>query len=176
MLGEWQSGNHPRTKQQLTPLLREYDDFYADVERLFHEMLEDYPRLVVYDLHTYNHRRQGPNGPVADPIANPEVNIGTGTMDRDYWASVVDCFVEELRGYDFHGRRLDVRENVKFQGGNFSQWIHTTFPERVCAIAIEVRKFFMDEWEGMPDPDEVECIYNALKSTLPEVQAALEAM
>ena len=42
--------------------------------------------IVVFDLHTYNHRRNGPDGPPADPAGNPQVNIGTGTMNRDRWA------------------------------------------------------------------------------------------
>ncbi len=156
--------------------LHQYDLFYADVEKLLREMLELHPRLVIYDLHTYNQRRHGPDGPLADPQENPEVNIGTGTMDRQYWAPIVDRFMHDLRDYDFQGRCLDVRENVKFRGGYFGEWVHRTFPQRVCAIAIEFKKFFMDEWLGEADPEQVECIYHALQSTLPGVHAALESM
>lgn len=156
--------------------LQQYDLFYADVEKLLREKLERHPRLVIYDLHTYNQRREGPDGPLADPQANPEVNIGTGTMDRQFWAPIVDRFISELRGYDFHGRGLDVRENVKFKGGYFGEWVHRTFPQRVCALAIEFKKFFMDEWAGTADVGEVERIYHALKSTLPGVHEALETM
>ena len=166
----------PPDRDMIEASLREYDLFYADVKRLLDEMLEDYPRLVIYDLHTYNQRRQGPDGPTADPLLNPEVNVGTGTMNRKFWSPVVDQFIGELRAYDFHGRSLDVRENVKFRGGNFSRWVHDNFPLQVCSIAIEFKKFFMDEWAGAPYPDEVECIFKALQSTLPGVESALEAM
>ncbi len=166
----------PPDDAMIAASLREYDEFYADVEQLLREMLLDYPRLVIYDLHSYNHRRGGPDGPLADPETNPEVNIGTGTMDRQYWSPVVDRLISDLRDYDFHGRNLDVRENVKFQGGHFGKWVHDTFPERVCAIAIEFKKFFMDEWKGEPDPEEVESVFHALQSTLPGVLETLEAM
>jgi hypothetical protein len=53
-----------------------------------------------------------------------------------------------MRSYDYFGRRLDVRENVKFFGGHLPGWIHRQFPDSVCALAIEVKKFFMDEWSG----------------------------
>ncbi len=89
---------------------------------------------------------------------------------------MVDRLITELSCFDFHGRCLDVRENVKFQGGHFGRWVHQTFPERVCAIAIEFKKFFMDEWSGTPDLEQVQCIYEALESTLPGVRAALEEM
>jgi hypothetical protein len=69
-------------------------------------------------------------------------------MDRCHWAAVVDRFITDLRHYDYLGRRLDVRENIKFRGGYFSQWVHEHFPQTGCALAIEVKKFFMDEWTG----------------------------
>ncbi|QDV26546.1 N-formylglutamate amidohydrolase [Aureliella helgolandensis] len=168
--------DQPPDQSMIDASLREYDQFYADVERLLDEMLLQYRRLVIYDLHTYNQRRAGPEGPAADPAANPEVNIGTGTMDREFWSPVVDRLIGELREYDFHGRRLDVRENVKFQGGYFGKWVHQCYPQRVCAVAIEFKKFFMDEWAGQPDAQEVECIYQTLSSTLPGVMQALEEM
>lgn len=154
--------------------LSEYDAFYTAIESLFRELVGQHGKVVVYDLHTYNHRREGRDAVPADVAANPEVNIGTGTMERRYWAPVVDRLMSDLRNHDFNGRRLDVRENVKFQGGEFGRWIHATFPRQVCSIAIEVKKFFMDEWSGEADLDEVERIYHALQSTLPGVAAELE--
>src|SRR5690606_32352932 len=120
--------------------------------------------VVVLDIHTYNHKREGANGPEANPIENPEVNIGTSNMDRKRWAPVVDKLMEDLRRYDYNGRHLDVRENVKFKGGYFSNWIHSEFPES-CSIAIEFKKFFMDEWTGELDHKQHQTILNALEAT-----------
>lgn len=156
--------------------LKEYDRFYDEVQQLLDELVAEHGRVVVYDLHTYNHQREGKGGAVADPAANPEVNVGTGTMDRQFWGPVVDRFIQELRSFDFHGRRLDVRENVKFQGGYFGRWIHEHYPQKACAIAIEFKKFFMNEWDGTADPAEVEWIYRALRSTLRGVREELERM
>jgi hypothetical protein len=124
---------------------------------------------VVFDLHTYNHRRDGSDGPPADPEQNPEVNLGTGTMDRDQWAGLVDRFMADLSAVDFMGRQLDVRENVKFRGGNFARWIHETFPESGCALSIEFKKCFMDEWTGQPYPNQLDAIQQALVATVPGV-------
>ena len=122
---------------------------------------------MVFDLHTYNHRREGPAGPAADPEKNPEVNLGTGSMNRDKWAPIVDRFVTELRAFDFLGRKLDVRENIRFRGGHFGRWIHESFPDSGVALAIEFKKFFMDEWTGEPFEEHVEAIGRALASTIP---------
>lgn len=158
--------------------LAEYDALYAQVEQVLSDLEQRFGRFVVFDLHTYNHRRAGPRGPIADPALNPEVNVGTGTMDRARWAPIVDRFIADLRAFDFLGRHLDVRENVKFFGGQFPGWIHENFPESGCALAIEFKKFFMDEWTGEQDParKQVEAIRQALESTVPGVLQELQRL
>jgi len=153
-----------------------YDAFYRGMHDLFAAMAKRHRRFVVFDLHSYNHRREGPDAAAADPAANPEVNVGTGTMDRAFWGPLVDRFIADLSAFDFSGRRLDVRENVKFKGGHFSRWIHETFPDAGCALAIEFKKFFMDEWTGAPDRELVDRIGNALRSTVPGVLEELERL
>jgi N-formylglutamate amidohydrolase len=143
-----------------------HDAFYDEVRSLLDQTVRRYQRVVVLDLHTYNHLREGPNGTTADPVENPEVNIGTGTMDRNRWASIVDRFIVNLRNFDFRGRNLDVRENVKFRGGFFPTWIHEHYPESVCVLSVEFKKFFMDEWTGEPDRLQLRAIERALKSTV----------
>ena len=90
-------------------------------------------------------------------------------MDRDRWVPVVDRFITDLRQFDYRGRHLDVRENVKFRGGHFPRWIHQQFPDSGCALAIEFKKFFMDEWSGSLFPADHKAILEALRSTVPGV-------
>ncbi|KPJ89982.1 MAG: N-formylglutamate amidohydrolase [Gemmatimonas sp. SG8_17] len=153
--------------------LAEYDTFYETMRDLLLRVERDCGRFFVFDLHSYNHRRGGPNAPAAVEAENPQVNIGTGTMNRARWAPVVDRLVSDLRAHDFPGGRLDVRENVKFRGGHFSRWVHETFPQTGCALAIEFKKFFMDEWTGEADRDLVQAIGDALRST---TQGVLEQL
>lgn len=153
--------------------LMEYDAFYAEAARLLEKLSARFGFFFVFDLHSYNHRRSGPEGPPADPLENPEVNIGTGTMNREYWAPVVDAFIAEMRAVDYLGRRLDVRENVKFKGGHFSRWIHETFPNTGCAVAVEFKKFFMDEWTGTLDEQQHRAIFRALQGAVPVVRDSL---
>ena len=147
--------------------LSEYDGFYEALGRVLDEKKKRLGRFVILDLHTYNHRRDSPEGKPADPEANPEVNLGTGTMDREFWGPVVDRFIKDLRTFDFLGRRLDVRENVKFKGGGFGKWVHDRYPRSGCALSIEFKKFFMDEWTGQLDLKQDEAIRSALQATLP---------
>jgi N-formylglutamate amidohydrolase len=153
--------------------LAEYDAFYEAIKRLLDQTKKRFGRFVIFDLHSYNHRRSGPTGSPADEDGNPQVNVGTATMDRVFWAPIVDRFIADLREYEFPTGCLDVRENVKFKGGNFPAWVHQTFPRSGCALAIEVKKFFMDEWTGKPDWDLVRAVRDALCSTVPGVLSEL---
>jgi hypothetical protein len=153
--------------------LDEYDAFYEAMHVLLEDIERSHGRFVVLDLHSYNHRREGPRGPAADEAGNPQVNVGTGTIDRARWGRLVDRFIADLGAHDFPGGALDVRENVKFRGGRFAGWVHEEFPETGCALAIEFKKFFMDEWTGEPDGKTVAAIGAALHSTVPGLIAEL---
>lgn len=153
--------------------LDEYDEFYDGMFKLFTGFTKRFGRFVVFDLHTYNHRRDGADAPAANAEANPQVNIGTGTMERARWGGVVDRFISDLGAFDFPGGALDVRENIKFRGGQFARWAHEKFPESACVLSIEFKKFFMDEWTGEPDRVLVDAIGEALRSTVAGVKEAV---
>jgi N-formylglutamate deformylase len=155
---------HERPSDELVARsLTAYDDFYAHLRWVLERLLAKHPRLVVFDLHSFNHRRSGRGGPVDDPQEKPEINLGTRSMDRDYWGDLVNQWLSDMRSYDYFGRRLDVRENVCFFGGHLPTWIHEQFPQRVCVLAIEVKKFFMDEWTGELDRPQHQAIGAALQ-------------
>ena len=144
-----------------------YDAFYRKAEELFSELVRRHGYFLVLDLHSYNYRRNGPAGPREPAEANPEVNIGTGNLNRERWGPVVDGLMQDLSSFDYLGRGLDVRENVKFKGGYFSRWIEERFGGAGCAIAVEFKKFFMDEWTGRPDPSQLEAVKAALLASIP---------
>lgn len=152
-----------------------FDVFYAALEDVLREREQRYGRFVVLDVHSYNHRREGVAGPAADPVDNPEINVGTGTVDRARWGPLIDRFCADLRAVDLGGRQLDVRENVKFQGGAMSAWVHRTFPTIGCALALEFKKSFMDEWSGRVDDEQLAALGRALAATLPGLVESLRA-
>lgn len=140
--------------------LAEYDSFYDSVGHLLNEKVRQHGQFVLFDLHSYNHRRDRPDAPSADPAANPEINLGTGTLlARTPWARLIDRFTSDFRSCKRPGGTLyDVRENVKFLGGQFRRWIHERYPGVGCCLSIEMKKFFMDEWTGVPDQAEIDAI------------------
>lgn len=155
--------------------MREYRACYAAIREILEDLEATYGKFVVLDLHSYNHRREGALAPPAAQEQNPDVNVGTGSLDRSRWGRVVDRFMTDLSGQEVLGRRLDVRENVRFQGGQLSRWVHELFPVTGCVLAIEVKKFFMDEWTGEPHPGALPAIQAALAATIPGLLEELSA-
>jgi N-formylglutamate amidohydrolase len=151
-----------------------YDSFYAELGDLIDDVAAANERFVVLDLHSYNHRRGGPDAPVDDPDENPEINVGTGSVDRSLWSAVIDAFSNAARTYPFDGGHLDVRENVRFKGGHMSRWINDRYAGRGCTIAVEVKKFYMDEWSGVVDESMVANLGDVLSASAAAVRAALE--
>ncbi len=145
--------------------LQKYDDFYRQMEIYFDSLFEVYPWLVVYDLHSYNDRREGVDK-YGLPEENPEINLGTQHIDHNVWSPVIESLVQTMRGFNFEGRHLDVRENVKFKGGYFSQWLCQRYKEKICPISIEVKKFFMDEWTGEPNALNIQHIRELLIASI----------
>ena len=155
--------------------LEVYDAFYSVLAGILDRAEERFGRFVVFDLHAYNHRRGGPDAAPADPDGHPDVNVGTGSMDRDRWGPVVERFMADLGStkVPYRDGLLDVRENVAFQGRELARWVHERYPETGCALAIEVKKFFMDEHTGDLDEELTGAIGDALAGTVPGVMDVL---
>lgn len=169
----WRMPLPPAVRQRS---LRIYDRFYADLFGVLARAGAGGRPVVVLDLHSYNHRRGGPDAPPADEALNPEINVGTGSVDRERWGGLVDRFLADFRSVDVGGRPLDVRENVRFRGGHLSRWVHASFPGQSCCLAVEVKKFFMDEHTGEVDETVWAGVHDALAATIPGVLDELETV
>ena len=97
-------------------------------------------------------------------------------MGREEWAPLIDRFISDLKSFDFFGRQLDVRENVKFVGRGLPTWTHTTFPDSGCTLSVEIKKFFMDEWTGVLDQQTHLAIHQALESTVNGLHQSLDEL
>ena len=149
-----------------------YASFYADLGARLDEVAARGP-FVVYDVHSYNHRRNGPDDE-AEPVEdNPEVNLGTGTVDRKVFSGVVEAFTESLGAQHTDGGPIDVRENVKFKGRALSWWVHERYAGRGVCLALEFKKTYMDEWSGEADERRIAQLQQALAATHEPVLAAL---
>ena len=133
-----------------------HGEYYRMLGQLLDGIVERDGRFLLIDVHSYNHRRDGPDAAPTPQEQAPDINIGTFSMPRERWSFLVDPLIDAMRSFDFNGRRLDVRENVAFQGkGEQTRFVHGRYRGSGCAIAFEYKKFYMDEWTGTPDPAEL---------------------
>lgn len=139
---------------------RYYDEFYRMMRNLINAKIDQYGFALILDLHSYNYNRSGSEQ--AKEADNPDINVGTRGMDRRFWAPVVDAFIETLRMFQPGGRPLNVQENLKFKGGFFPTSINQYFNHKACALAIEVKKIFMDEHTNVAYPKTLNFLRNAL--------------
>jgi N-formylglutamate amidohydrolase len=150
--------------------LASYDTFYSRMEHLLERTLAVHGAAVVFDVHSYNHRRGGTDAPPDAPDDNPEVNLGTGTLNHDRWGDLVSHVLASMNTAGF-----DARENVRFMGGHFAAWAHERFGGTVCVLSFEFKKVFMDEWTGAVDHASLERSRRALAECLPLAVAAAES-
>jgi N-formylglutamate amidohydrolase len=152
-----------------------YDEFYDALGQRLDALAEQGP-FVVLDLHSYNHRRDGAKEPAAAAEANPEINVGTGALDRARWGKLVSRVIGTLAVCAVDGHRLDVRENVRFRGGELSRWVAQRYPGTGCALAIEFKKVFMDEWTGELDEQHLGQLGDALVSIVPVLLEEMQCL
>jgi len=161
-------------------VIRRSQDLHAAYYAMLHQLLSgiaaEYGQFVLLDIHSYNHRRDGAGTAPTPPDKAPQINIGTFSMDRGRWAHVVDPFIESLRSYALRGQPMDVRENIAFEGrGEQTRFVHANFADTGCAIAIEFKKFFMDEWTGEPDAEALQALRAMITGSLPVLLDSLKA-
>jgi N-formylglutamate amidohydrolase len=163
----------PPNEAEVETSLRIHDQFYAEMARRLDE-LATHGSFVVLDIHSYNHRRAGPDAAPAKVEGNPDVNVGTGALDRNMWGDLVDSFM-----LDFKSRlpaTSTIAENVRFKGGYLSSWVDDRYSGRGCCLALEFKKTFMDEWTGEVDLARIAALRGALADTIPGLVTQLRRL
>lgn len=152
--------------------LETYDAFYDALAPRLDALAERGP-FVLLDVHSYNHRRDGSDAPPAPASDNPEVNVGTGSLDHDLFGPLVERFMGDLRDASLGCGPLDARENVAFEGRNLAWWVHDRYPRVGCVLALEFKKTFMDEWSGELDEERLRHAQEGLAAALPGLHEEL---
>lgn len=139
-------------QEEIDASLALHRKFYAMMAERVEAMIEEHGRILVLDIHSYNHRRNGADGPSAPQADNPDIDLGATTLNSGIYGDLLDRFVQGLRSRPVRGKAPDVRVNVRWEdGGNFPEWLHATFGDTACVITLEYKKTFMDEWGHKAD-------------------------
>lgn len=156
---------------ELAQSLALHDDFYATMRALLDALLEEWGCVLLLDLHSYNHRRDGAESPPAPVAGNPDIELGVTTLDHDRWGGALARFTEALRSHPVGGRLPDVRENIRYPtGGYFPEWVYARYGDRVCTISPEFKKIYMDEWTAQLDIGALEAFRTGLQAAVDAVR------
>ncbi|CAN5824264.1 N-formylglutamate amidohydrolase [soil metagenome] len=148
-----------------------HDAFYRRLGDTLDSLVRDHGGFVLYDVHSYNHRRHGPDSRPADPRTDPVVNLGTGSMPAK-WRPVAEAFLDAMTLIDAGGVAIDARENVKFRGRYMAEFVHDRYGQVGCALAVEFKKTFMNEWTGEVFPGLFDDMKRSLAATVEPVREA----
>ncbi len=167
-------GELPLDERELS--LAGHDRFYDMIRALLDELVAKWGCVLLIDIHSYNHRRDGADAEPAPQRHNPDIELGVTTLDAGRWGDVAERFAQALRDTPIDGRRPDVRENVRFPtGGYFPEWVYATWGDKVCTISPEYKKIYMDEWTARADIPAIEDLraglQNAVDAVRPEFMA-----
>ena len=126
-------------------------------------------------MHSYNHRRAGPDG-APTPAAAGAGRQYRHLLDaaRTLGPRTARRLTDTVESFDYRGRRLDVRRTLPSRAsGALARFVHTHFAHTGCAIALEVKKFFMDEWTGVPYRQDIAALQGLLAALVPALRTAL---
>lgn len=132
-------------------LLNSYEDWYNTLVYQIERMLKFHPYIIVLDLHSYNHRRNGPDAQPDPQTDNPDIILGRSNMNKEFYP-IVENLRSKLDGKPIWNMKLDVRCDVKFPGGQLPRFLHEKYPSQLLCLAIEFKKIFMNEWSGKLNP------------------------
>ena len=172
-LDVWHGGTLSRELYERS--LATYDAFYDALAPRLDALAERGP-FVLLDVHSYNHRRDGADAEPAPAEDNPEVNVGTASVDRETFGPLVERFLADVRAPTAGCGEVDARENVAFEGRALAWFVHDRYPGVGCVLALEFKKTWMDEWTGEVDDARLDCVRASLAATLPGLHEELERL
>jgi hypothetical protein len=131
--------------------IRKHREFHELLELVCRFLLQQNRHALLFDLHAYCYQRDGRQAWHQDE--RPEINIGTGPVNREVFEPAIACFKSNLRRTRIKGQTLRISENEIFFGGYLSRHLSRIYHERLLVLAIEYKKIFMDELTGELYPD-----------------------
>lgn len=148
--------------------------FYDMMRTWIEELIAEHGRILLLDVHSFNHRRRDETGEPLPDEGHPDIDLGLSTADRDRFGEVVDALWTRLSETRIDERTADVRANVRFpDGGNWPEWVFAQYGEHVCTITLEYKKMFMNEWTGRADIALLQRLRSGLAAATDDARGAL---
>ncbi len=145
---------------------RKHSAFYTLYEAIVTKLESMFSNVIVFDIHSYNYKRQKPDAPV--------FNIGTAQIDMERWSPVVQRFCSELNKLHLPNVETTAEIDAVFEGRGYLISHTNAHFDRTLVLPTEVKKVFMEEESGTPFPLVLEALQSGLKEAFSQTSAFLQ--
>lgn len=156
----------PLSAKHRTESHRKHAAFYALYEAIITKLESLHDSVVVFDIHSYNYKRQRIDAPV--------FNIGTAQIDMERWGAVVHRFASELSKISLPNISTTAELDSVFEGRGYLISHTNAHFDRTLVLPTEVKKVFMEEESGAPFPLVLEALQSGLKSAFSQTSAFVQ--
>lgn len=145
---------------------RKHTAFYTIYEAIISKLESMHDSVVVFDMHSYNYKRQKSDAPV--------FNIGTSQIDMERWGTVVQRFCTELSKVTLPNLTTTAEIDSVFEGRGYLISHTNAHFDRTLVLPTEVKKVFMEEESGTPFPLVLEALQSGLKEAFSQTSAFVQ--
>lgn len=145
---------------------KKHNAFYSLYEALISKLESMHENIVVFDLHSYNYKRQPKDAPV--------FNIGSSQIDMERWGTVVKRFCAELAKVELPNINTTAEIDAVFEGRGYLISHTNAHFDRTLVLPTEVKKVFMEEESGTLYPMVLEALQSGLKEAFSQTSAFLQ--
>jgi uncharacterized protein (TIGR02421 family) len=153
----------PLSSKQRSTSQEKHAVFYQIYSALIEKLESMFGLVIVFDMHSYNHKRITKSTPV--------FNIGTAQIDNERWGRAAERFLLELRKIELPNILVTAEANSVFEGRGYLI-AHTNAKfDRTLVLPTEVKKVFMEEEDGTLYPLVLEALQSGLKEAFSQTSA-----
>ncbi|MCK0158192.1 N-formylglutamate amidohydrolase [Cellulophaga sp. F20128] len=140
--------------------LQKHQSFYKVTAALLTKLEVLHPKVLVFDMHSYNWKRWDREVPTW--------NMGTKNIDTERFGVFTEAWRKKLEQLQLpNGLKSTSKLNDTFQGnGYFLKFITQNFTNSLV-FATEMAKIYCDEESGVIFPEVVQAVATALKNIIP---------
>lgn len=147
--------------------LNKHLNFYRVVKVLIEKLESKYPKILVFDMHSYNWKRWDREVPIW--------NLGTININNNRFGALAEQWRERLENMVLPiNMQTTAKINDTFQGnGYFLKYITRNF-DNTLVLATEISKVYCDEHTGIIFPEVVRSVEEQFKIMVPKMVRAFE--
>jgi uncharacterized protein (TIGR02421 family) len=148
----------PLSKKELKISVQKHENYYKVTHALIEKLESDFGASLVYDVHSYNHKRWDRKVPV--------FNIGVEKIDNKKYAKYIDNWKSELESIELKGIDVNAEINDVFFGRGYNLEYITKNFKNTLVLATEISKVYCDEETGEIYPQIIKNIQARFKKAI----------